>query len=134
MICRFKFTALPFRRAGSCPRSGTSLPLRRTWRSMRTGVSLSPPGRPDGSSPPLERGMSHPYSRGRTVTNGLRMAYRLGKIVLDFRRKLWYWFVLQGGSVYAAQITNCKKTEGKTKRSFGSGCPDRGRALDYEGV
>ena len=27
-----------------------------------------------------------------------------------------------------------KNNRRKTKRGFGSGCPDRGRALDYEGV
>jgi len=36
------------------------------------------------------------------------------EIVLDFRRELWYWFVLQGGNAYEAQAT--KQTEQQKKK------------------
>ena len=57
-------TVRSFRRESSCPRRGTSLPLRRRQRTTSRCVSLSPRGRPDGSSPPFGRGMSHPYGTG----------------------------------------------------------------------
>lgn len=57
-------TVRSFRRESSCPRRGTSLPLRRRRRTTSRRVSLSPRGRPDGSSPPFGRGMSHPYGTG----------------------------------------------------------------------
>ena len=54
--------------------------------------------------------------------------------VLDFRRELWYWFVLQGGSVYAVQATTRTEQQKKNQARLWFGCPDQGCALDYEGV
>ena len=56
------------------------------------------------------------------------------KIVLDFRWELWYWFVLQGGDVYATQATRQTEQQKKNQARLWFGCPDLGRALSYEGV